>query len=128
MRHIALFLAIISSFNISGCSDGGGLGMKESPIWHKTASAEHKAAYFREVCIGYGFQVGTSELTQCIANESRQSKNAARDKTQRIAGNLQRDLGNSSARRQSSVQSTPVFSSPKKRIDCGTYGSLFICD
>ena len=70
-------LIAISALLLSGCNS---LGMKESPLWHKTASIEEKMAYFTEMCRGYGYKDGSDELRDCAVEEQRMSRSAAREK------------------------------------------------
>jgi len=68
-----IFLATFSLF-LAACQT---IGMKGSPLWHMTASQNEKNAAYRELCLGYGFEYGTPGLSQCIAQESRDSRSRA---------------------------------------------------
>lgn len=57
-----------------GCAQDGGIGVEGSPAWFMRTTPAQQAAYFGEVCAGYGFTAGTPEMTQCIAVEARNAR------------------------------------------------------
>jgi hypothetical protein len=74
--HSAIVLACIT-VSLSGCNT---LGSRGSHLWHITASDSEKYQFFESQCTKYGFRKGTPEMSNCIANEWRDSKNAARER------------------------------------------------
>ena len=73
--------AALMCLTITACQS---VGMKGSPLWHMTASQEEKIAAYRDTCISYGFKYGTPEMSQCIAQESRDSRSSANSRMQAI--------------------------------------------
>ena len=76
-----IIVLIFPAIFISGCG-GDGFGMKESPLWHITASDESKDQYFRQVCLDYGYRANTPELNKCIRSERRGSSSNAGSRMQ----------------------------------------------
>lgn len=77
MRKL-LVLGFVSVGLLAGCGDiGEGIGLKESPAWHGTASAAVKQKHFQDQCLGFGFKLNTPELAQCIQNQTNLSRAAA---------------------------------------------------
>jgi len=72
---------------LSGCGSDGRIGMDESPVWHKRTSTADKVKYFTPTCLEYGFERGTAEFKQCIADEIRISKSDASDQMDRVLAN-----------------------------------------
>ena len=83
------FVAFLSLAVLTGCQTGG-VGMVGSPMWHATASQQDKVSVYRDICSSYGFQVNTPEMAQCIATESRGSRQNATNTIQRLNANNQR--------------------------------------
>lgn len=86
MKPIVLLVCVGA---IAACSDYGRPG---SPVWFNKAPPEVKAAYFQDVCAGYGYQVGTDDMRDCIAAESRAGRGAAGSQAVTgaiVAGNVQ---------------------------------------
>ena len=77
MRKL-LVIGFISAGLLTGCGgSGNGIGFKESPLWHSTASAKVKQKYFQDQCLGFGFKLNTPEMAQCIQNQTNRSKTEA---------------------------------------------------
>jgi hypothetical protein len=57
-----------------GCAADGGMGVEGSPIWFMRTTPAQQAAYFGQVCAGYGYAANTPEMSQCIAMESREAR------------------------------------------------------
>ncbi len=70
-----------------GCQ-GSGIGRPGSPAWFATTPPAEQAAYFRDKCVAYGFQVGTLPMAQCIQNESISSKDRAQAKIAAASASL----------------------------------------
>lgn len=49
----------------------GTQGQKGSLAWFSTATPEAKKAYYTEICIGYGFKLGTADMARCMQEEVR---------------------------------------------------------
>lgn len=106
MKRI-IILAATTGVLASCGGDGAGIGRSESKVWHMTASAEEKFAYFENQCLGFGFKKGTPEIAQCIQNQSNQSRSSANDRFSRAVERLQ---------------------GPKTtHTDCDTFGSSIRC-
>ena len=71
-----------------GCNSLGRVG---SPMWHMTASNSEKANAFINVCASYGFKRNTPEMAQCVAEESRASRQGARDRMKSLQSMQQRN-------------------------------------
>lgn len=107
MANLKIFSrnAVLSILNlaplllVAGCAADGQLGREGSPFWFSRTSAAEQSAYFGRICSGYGYVQGTPEMVQCIANETRDARNAAR---QRV-----RDINNTPIY-QPSAPSTPI--------------------
>lgn len=113
MRKVAI--VSVCALVLSGCGGtGSGVGMKESPIWHMSASAEEKLNYFTQQCLGFGFKKNTPEMAQCIQNQSNQSRGNASAKMGRIA-QQQQQWNN-----QNRVRTTNC-NSWGRQINCTTY-------
>jgi len=80
-------ILIVSLVLLGGCQYGG-IGRVESPAWQLTATQEQKIAYFRDRCMAYGFRPNTTELAQCIADQSTVSKQVARNKMTAVSQSL----------------------------------------
>lgn len=85
-----LFICLMSALLMS-CSS---IGMKESPMWHMTASDEEKLEYFEEICSAYGYKYGTPEIVQCVALEKRSSSSSAGDRFRDGLQNMQNNMNN----------------------------------
>lgn len=81
---------LFSSVLLCGCADGA-LGVRDSPAWHMTASAEAKTAVFKERCEGYGFDENSEAMKYCMAEESRMSRGRASDSMSDALDDLNRD-------------------------------------
>ena len=91
MRKVAI--VIVCALVLSGCGGtGSGVGMKESPLWHMSASAEEKLNYFTQQCLKFGFKNNTPEMAQCIQNQSNQSRGNASATLGRLAQQEQQRL------------------------------------
>jgi hypothetical protein len=100
---------------LSGCGGtGSGVGMKESPLWHMSASAEEKLKYFTQQCLGFGFKINTPEMAQCIQNQSNQSRSNASATIDRLA-QQERDMLNRNRVRTTNCNSWG------RQINCTTY-------
>lgn len=65
------WLAIVLAPSLlAGCN---AIGMKGSPMWHKTASNDVKREHFESICRAYGYRAGTDEMVDCIQTEWRAS-------------------------------------------------------
>ena len=85
-----LFICLISSLLMS-CSS---IGMKESPLWHITASDDEKLEYFEEICAAYGYKYGTPAMAQCVTLEKRSSSSSAADGFASGLQNMQNNMNN----------------------------------
>ena len=85
-----LFICLISSLLMS-CSS---IGMKESPLWHMTASDDEKLEYFEEICAAYGYKYGTPAMAQCVTLEKRSSSSSATDRFTAGLQNMQNNMNN----------------------------------
>lgn len=99
-----LKIAIVALFAVvAGCENtDGSVGQPGSPLWLRTATAEQQATYFGGICSSYGFVPGTPQMSQCIAEETRTTRQAARD---RMAG----------------------IAAANRTVTCQTYGSTTTC-
>jgi uncharacterized protein YoaH (UPF0181 family) len=79
-----LSLLLSGAISLMGCDSNGTLGMEESPAWHKRTSVAEKVQYFTPQCEAYGFSQGSEAFKQCVADEIRESRQAARDKMARV--------------------------------------------
>ena len=70
---------VLAPLLLAGCN---AIGMKGSPMWHRTASNDVKKEHFENICRSYGFRVGTEEMRNCISEEWRSSKVSANKRTQ----------------------------------------------
>ena len=77
MRTYFNIAMLIGAFILSSCDKDGNLGAEGSLPWHNRTSAEEKAIYFGNICSAYGFEYGTKEMAECIAQETRLSRQAA---------------------------------------------------
>lgn len=68
MRIILFFGAF---FILSACDNDGNLGMEGSPVWKMQHNKQGRLDYFERKCSEYGLKSGTIEMSQCIAEESR---------------------------------------------------------
>ena len=79
IRRIFLitFLTTIS-IGLTGCATGLSgetvMGQTGSPMWFKTASPATQTAHFSVICRGYGFKDSTTEMSQCLQNETVSNK------------------------------------------------------
>ena len=88
-----------ASSSASGCtSSGRGFGMAGSLFWHRTASVACKREYFERECRGFGFAAGTPEMAQCVANQSTNSRNGARQTFNNALNNWQNQMNSPSNR------------------------------
>ena len=79
-------IALISCLVLTSCGgNGNGIGMAESPMWHKTASKEVRIEYFKDQCTDFGFKVGTTQMSQCIQNQMNQSRSDASAQMDRVS-------------------------------------------
>lgn len=73
-RALFLFSIVV----LSGCMQKGeGIGMKESAMWHRTASMDNKIAFFEQRCKKFGFKPGTDQMAVCIRSEMSESRSSA---------------------------------------------------
>lgn len=82
-----LLIALFST--LAACSEYGRPG---SPVWFNRAPPEVQMAHFQQICAGYGYQVETDAMRDCIAAESRAGRNAAGNQAVAgavVAGNTQ---------------------------------------
>ena len=83
-KFLSASMLLTMLMSITGCSTGVGgetvIGRKGSPFWFKTASQSTQIQYFSEICRGYGFKDDTSEMSQCLQNETNSAKDRAQKK------------------------------------------------
>ena len=84
---LALTAGIVVSV-ISGCSTGASgeqvLGMPGSPFWFRSASMQTKVNYYKPGCLAYGFNDGTTEMSQCLMSAIQGGQSSARNKMRSI--------------------------------------------
>ena len=107
-RAIATFAVFAA---ITGCQSGG-VGMPGSPAWFATATPDQIAAHYQAQCQSYGFQVGTPEMAQCIAQSAEAARNRATARSIAANQTFQNNLAIQNAAR------APVYRSPTQ---CTTY-------
>ena len=39
--------------------------------WYRTASLQEKWAHYQKNCIGYGYEIGTDDMRDCMSDENR---------------------------------------------------------
>ena len=76
-----IMFSLLGLLILNGCGgEGAGIGFRESPAWHSTASNEVKRQHFAEECEQFGFEEGTDAMNSCIMKLWTSSKNKAKDK------------------------------------------------
>jgi len=113
-----LLVVLISC--VSGCG-GNGIGTPESPVWFGTASLEVQNEYFKQKCIGFGFQPDTNELANCIMQVSAAAKASSNQRLQAANASLARM--NCQSQGGSYNGSDGSCTLPKK-LNCKTEGTL----
>jgi len=81
MNKNRTLIMLLLSTSLAACQS---VGRQGSPLWHMTTSESDKIAAYRATCVAYGFKAGTAELSQCIAQESRDSRASANDRMRAI--------------------------------------------
>ena len=80
LAFLALTAGIVVSV-ISGCSTGASgeqvLGMPGSPFWFRSASMQTKVNYYKPGCLAYGFNDGTTEMSQCLMSAIQSGQSSA---------------------------------------------------
>lgn len=83
------FFLVIAMLLCAACSTGAEgefvTGNPGSPSWVYTAAPETQRLHFETVCTGYGFEPGTPEMTQCMAEETRSARARADSHSQASA-------------------------------------------
>ena len=84
--HRVLFVSLLMlmSLGMSGCATGLNgetvMGRTGSPMWFNTASPATQTAHFLAICRGYGFKDDTTEMSQCLQNETVSTKGRAQQR------------------------------------------------
>lgn len=81
------FIILVVCATLTACSEGGGIGMKESSAWHQTASSEVKRDHFKNECNAFGYEAGSAAMMECIERQWMQSKAAAQKNMQDWSAN-----------------------------------------
>ena len=102
--YIRIILSGLMLVLLSSC------GARGSHAWFQSAEMPDKILYVKEICRGYGYRDGNSDMTECIATEIRDRRAAANRSLDNI-GNSIRSLGDSYG----------------SRVTCQNYGSITNC-
>ena len=109
-----LFTISFLTFTLMSCSS---IGLKESPLWHMTASDDEKSEYFSSICAAHGFKYNTPAMSQCITLERRSSrKSSASD----MAAGF-RDVQNNMNNRFNNMPTTTNCQRWGSGINCTSY-------
>ena len=104
-KYKVSIIGLVSMLLLSSCAREGG------NFWFHSAKPSERVSYYKEVCKGYGYRVGTSSMTECVAaeiREKRRIKNEAFDSIDRSFENLSNSYG-------------------RNRVTCQNYGSVTNC-
>jgi hypothetical protein len=103
MRNFTI--GMLMAFLLTSC--GPRIG---SNFWFDFADQSERVAYYKKVCISYGYDEGDEGLKECIAKEIRDKRIASKKGMDNISNSLD-NLGSSGG----------------KRVTCQTYGTITNC-
>ncbi|WP_433989837.1 hypothetical protein SuNHUV7_07100 (plasmid) [Pseudoseohaeicola sp. NH-UV-7] len=79
-NHILVIFAISST---AACSNpDGSTGRVGSPYWFNSTTPEMRYEYFSKICKDYGFEAGTTEMSQCVQQETVAARDNSNQKAQ----------------------------------------------
>jgi hypothetical protein len=118
---------VLSGCNTTGVSGETVWGAPESPVWFNSASPATQRAHFQDKCLGYGFQYGTPEFSNCMMTSQQNAEASAQQRSQQANQALQ------GLSQQLNCQSRGgVYNSlngncalPQSPVHCNTTGSLY---
>jgi hypothetical protein len=99
-----IIFAITFLLLLSSCGPKPG-----STFWYKLSEPQERVAYYKNICLSYGYSDGTSNMADCIATEMRKGSEKA------------------SAGMQSIKDTLDEASSSGRRVTCQTYGTITNC-
>jgi hypothetical protein len=114
-------IVLLSALLISGCSKGvmgeNVIGSPGSKLWFSSASTATINSYYKNNCISYGFESGTTEMAKCMQTEINTARESASTRFDSAIQGLQERQERQRERMRDS----------HKTINCTTYGVNTTC-
>ena len=81
---------------VVGCTENvdgtTALGLAGSPAWYMSTTEDQRRDYFQSTCVDYGYVLGTPDMAQCVATETRNARGLASEAAQGMRTSFDRPI------------------------------------